>query len=103
MTDTQILQDHLAGRHADEPNDDCRACRARPLVLPDGPQPVRLDKPALPSGRTCECECGETVGPKARFRPGHDAKLKSRLVDLARAGDADAISRLTSLGWAKFI
>lgn len=104
MTDTQILQAHLAGEHADEPVDDCSACKRGRPVLPGEPQVGRLNRPQLGTGRTCECgECGETVGSRARFRPGHDAKLKSRLLKAARGGDTEAIERLIKLGWAKFI
>ena len=56
--------------------------------------------------QACLCECGEqTLGGK--FRPGHDAKLKSRLVEAAKspkeriAGKARA--RLEELGWGNFI
>lgn len=35
----------------------------------------------------CNCGCGEaTVGAKALFRPGHDQRLKGRLVRAHRAG-----------------
>lgn len=54
----------------------------------------------------CLCECGEkTLGGK--FRPGHDAKLKSVLIKGAKsekervAGKARA--RLEELGWGNFI
>ena len=55
----------------------------------------------------CECECGETTG-GGRFRPGHDAKLKSRLIHEALDGhDAKtrkaAEQRLARLGWTKFL
>lgn len=57
--------------------------------------------------RVCGCGCGAQVGPKARFRPGHDAKLKSRLVALARHGDSHqallAREQLEALGWDHFI
>lgn len=101
--DTELLQKHLQGLHADEPDADCSACARRPLILPDGPGLARGNKLSLLTGRTCECGCGETVGVRARFRPGHDAKLKSRLVDAARKGDAEASADLKRLGWDKFI
>jgi len=47
--------------------------------------------------RSCECGCG-AEGP-GRFRPGHDAKLRSLLLKRIAAGDADAAERLTALGW----
>jgi hypothetical protein len=54
----------------------------------------------------CLCECGEkTLG--GRFRPGHDAKLKSRLVEAAKAPGVrvrgKARARLEELGWGRFI
>jgi precorrin-8X/cobalt-precorrin-8 methylmutase len=45
----------------------------------------------------CECGCG-IEGP-GRFRPGHDAKLRSRLVKALQAGDDEARQRLAELGW----
>jgi hypothetical protein len=47
--------------------------------------------------RLCECGCGEPV--RRRFVPGHDTKLRSRLVRQARAGRV-AMDELTRLGWA---
>lgn len=52
---------------------------------------------------TCICGCGEqTKGGK--FRPGHDAKYKSTLINEALAGnnpEAEAI--LEERGWTKFL
>lgn len=121
MTDTQLLQDHLRGMHASDPNEDCRACRHQEPVSPSGSQAGQENNPARPAlgtGRKCLCGCGRDVSPRARFKSGHDAKLKSRLVRLARAdckclssGNEhlascvvnNARSRLEELGWAKFI
>lgn len=56
--------------------------------------------------QNCLCECGEqTRGGK--FLPGHDAKLKARLVDACKS-DKERISgkakaRLEELGWGNFI
>ncbi len=50
----------------------------------------------------CTCGCGtKTKGGK--FLPGHDAKLKSRLVTAAKEGNTKATATLRELGWAKFI
>lgn len=69
--------------------------------------PQNRAAPARAGGRRCLCGCGEEVSPTARFRPGHDAKLKSRLVADAREGinpTADlARRRLEELGWSHFI
>jgi hypothetical protein len=52
------------------------------------------------SPHPCECECGDlTITGKARFIPGHDAKLASRLVKAALGGDRKAEARIAKLGW----
>lgn len=55
-------------------------------------------KPAAP--RLCECGCGRPV--RRRFLPGHDAKLRSRLLGEARLGLA-AVAELERLGWSHFL
>lgn len=47
----------------------------------------------------CECGCGGTT--KSRFVPGHDAKMKSRLLNAMRAGDETAMDELINRGWLK--
>jgi hypothetical protein len=48
----------------------------------------------------CECGCGEqTITGRARFIPGHDAKLASQLVRSVLEGDRTAEQRLKKLGW----
>lgn len=55
---------------------------------------------AIPPREPCLCGCGLTpLGKKARFIPGHDAKLRSRLVNAARAGDKAADKQLGDLKW----
>jgi hypothetical protein len=50
----------------------------------------------------CLCGCGaHTKG--GRFLPGHDAKLKKRLVDEALSGKKRAANKLEKLGWSKFL
>jgi len=50
----------------------------------------------------CECGCGDhTKG--GRFLPGHDAKLKKKLIGLALGGGKRARNRLEKLGWMKFL
>lgn len=49
------------------------------------------------SPRRCGCGCGALVA--RRFRPGHDAKLKSRLLRAAKLGDTVAEHQLLQLGW----
>src|ERR1700742_5217582 len=50
----------------------------------------------------CECGCGETTN-GGRFRPGHDAKLKSQLIKEALGGSKRAATKLEALGWTKFL
>lgn len=50
----------------------------------------------------CECGCGEITN-GGRFRPGHDAKLKSRLIKEALAGGKRAVAKLEALGWTRFL
>ncbi|MHB8438977.1 MAG: DUF429 domain-containing protein [Acidimicrobiales bacterium] len=76
--------------------------------LPSAPftrEPARNSGPITPSVRApdiagsglCLCGCGAPV--RRRFLPGHDAKLKSQLLDRHRAGDEGATERLRELGW----
>lgn len=50
--------------------------------------------------RMCECGCGAPV--RRRFAPGHDARLRARLVAEARAG-AEARREIERRGWTKFL
>lgn len=50
----------------------------------------------------CECGCGGTTG-GGRFLPGHDSKLKSRLISEALDGDKKAESELRKRGWHPFL
>jgi len=46
----------------------------------------------------CQCGCGQLTG-GGKFRPGHDAKLKSRLFREMAAGDERAMTELEQRGW----
>jgi hypothetical protein len=61
-----------------------------------GVRPAR----AAADPRLCECGCGSPV--RRRFLPGHDGRLRSRLLTEARAGDA-ARRELDRLGWLHFL
>jgi hypothetical protein len=70
------------------------------------PKRAAKSAPAKPKAQPhpCECGCGnQTVTGKARFIPGHDAKLASQLVKVAldsdRAQARQAEARLAKLGW----
>jgi hypothetical protein len=52
--------------------------------------------PTEPPKRLCECGCGAAVS--RRFLPGHDTKLRSRLLRELRAGER-ARRELDRLGW----
>jgi hypothetical protein len=43
------------------------------------PLPAAGKTKAAPAAKLCECGCKKTVGPQARFRPGHDMRLKCAL------------------------
>lgn len=64
-------------------------------------------KPTIPTPApgTCGCGCGEAV--KKRFRPGHDARLKSILLDVARNGSRTQAERaawtMVEAGWSRFV
>jgi hypothetical protein len=52
--------------------------------------------------KSCECGCrGATKG--GRFLIGHDAKLKSRLINEALAGDKKSEAEIGRLGWVAFL
>jgi precorrin-8X/cobalt-precorrin-8 methylmutase len=75
-------------------------------ATPPSPSPARIQaksRSATPgrksSGPTRSCECGCGVEGPGRFRPGHDAKLRSRLMKALQAGDEEARQRLAELGW----
>jgi Protein of unknown function (DUF429) len=64
---------------------------------------VPPDLPIHPAGRVeaprlCECGCGRPV--RRRFLPGHDARLRARLLKEARAG-VTARRELARLGWTR--
>lgn len=64
------------------------------------------DKPAT-KPNLCLCGCGAET--KSRFRPGHDAKLKSRLINTALDESAPkrdrtkAEAQLATLGWSHLL
>lgn len=47
----------------------------------------------------CGCGCGAMV--KRRFRPGHDARLKSALLKKMKKGNAEATNELKKRKWIK--
>lgn len=101
MTAIEELHAHLRGEHSDIRSDGCPACVRLPLVSVEAETPVRQNTARPPTGRLCECNCGKPV--KRRFLPGHDAKLKSRLVKEARAGSKAALQNLRENGWEHFV
>jgi hypothetical protein len=41
-----------------------------------------------PEKRDCACGCGAKIAPPSRFKPGHDARLKAKVMRVVR-GEAD--------------
>lgn len=50
-------------------------------------------------GKKCECGCGKTANPGSMFLPGHDMKLKSKLIQRMKCGDKQARKTWDSYGW----
>lgn len=62
---------------------------------------VRVTKPA---NSPCLCGCGATPNKLgSRFMPGHDGRMKGRLLAQAKAGSQEARTLLVSLGWGHFL
>lgn len=101
MSEVDLLHAHLRGEHVSERAEGCRACGGLPPVSTEVQRPVRQDPPAPGNGRRCGCGCGKPV--KRRFLPGHDAKLKSRLLKEARGGSEAAKRNLEENGWSHFL
>lgn len=97
--DTELILAHLQGEHREDPVEGCPGC-SPPQISVREPRAPRVDKQA-PTGRLCGCGCGHPVS--RRFLPGHDAKLKSRLLREARAGSEEAKQSLRENGWEKFL
>ncbi|HET7713897.1 MAG TPA: hypothetical protein VFK94_06680 [Patescibacteria group bacterium] len=80
-----------------------RAAEAEAKAAREAAKAVRAPKAERPL-----VECGDGCGAmvRSRFLPGHDAKLKSRLLNLAHGDDEDAalsaLETLASLGWERF-
>ena len=71
------------------------ADRYRRCAAPNAPP-----RPPAAAERLCECGCGAPA--RRRFLPGHDARLRARLLHEARAGRA-AADELRRLGWEHFL
>jgi hypothetical protein len=100
--DTAHLLAHLRGEHTDDRVAECRACGdLPPVVSTEGQRPVRQNTSHPPTGRKCGCGCGEPVA--RSFKPGHDARLKGRLVREARNGSEEAKQNLRDWGWERYI
>ena len=63
--------------------------------------PTRAPQIAPTPAGQCGCGCGGPV--RNRYRPGHDARHKEGLIRAALAGQVEAETRLTDLGWSKFL
>lgn len=72
-----------------------------PTRVPPGPYSrceAAPESETVPLISFCACGCGREVRPGREFRPGHDAKLKARLVRASREGAA-ATKELERRGW----
>ncbi len=63
------------------------------IEAPKGKAPRKINH------KPCACGCG-ILTEGGDFRPGHDARLKGRLLAEARSGDGEARSQLIRRGWA---
>lgn len=99
--DVAQLHAHLRGEHRDERAEGCFACQGLPPVSTRGGTVPKGNATSPSTGRLCQCGCGQPVA--RRFKPGHDARLKSRLVKDARSGSEAARKQLEEFGWEKFI
>lgn len=74
-------------------------------LIDETPAPIANPKVPTPAVGTCGCGCGEAV--KKRFRPGHDARLKSILLDVARRGSRHQAERaawtMVENNWSRFL
>lgn len=76
-----------------------------PMVYTGGMDAIAKPRIPTPDKGTCGCGCGESV--KKRFKPGHDARLKSILLDVARNGSTQQAERaawqMVESGWSRFV
>lgn len=104
MSEIELLSAHLRGEHSSDRVSGCPACARLPAVSAEEPVALGQNKaaPRGPiTGRKCGCGCGAPV--KRKFLPGHDAKLKSRLLKEARDGSGEAKRNLEEWGWSHFL
>lgn len=58
------------------------------MSKPSEEQPDTREMPTVEApSKECKCGCGEKVGQKSYYRPGHDARHVSNLVRMWRAGE----------------
>lgn len=74
-------QAKLAKEDAKTKRAEIRAAKAQEPKTRKISMPPNLSlEPAMEGEGLCQCGCGETAGKGAHFRPGHDARLKGRLI-----------------------
>ena len=71
---------------------------AKESVMAKAKSKKKASAPAA-KGKECECGCGRKASEGSRFLPGHDMKLKSKLIQGAKCGNASAIAKLKANGW----
>jgi len=58
----------------------------------------------IPKGDMCPCGCGERLRKGARFRPGHDTRLRCRLIkEYKKTKSKTALKELHNWGWEKYL
>jgi len=62
------------------------------------------DSGGIPIENLCPCGCGEMLRKGARFRQGHDTKLKYRLIrEYKKTKSKTILKELRSWGWEKYL
>lgn len=58
----------------------------------------------IPKENLCPCGCGEMLRKGAKFRPGHDTRLRCRLIkEYKRTRSSSVLRELRKWGWEKFL
>lgn len=67
---------------------------------------TRQPKPQVEKAQPTPCQCGCGSFPSratSRFMPGHDGRLKGRLLAAVKAGSQDARDQMIGFGWGHFL
>jgi len=62
------------------------------------------DLEQLPDGSICPCGCGEMLRKGARFRPGHDTRLRCRLLkEYEKTKSKAVLKKLRNWNWERYL